>query len=184
MAKKKRLVQVTDSQLEFDYTSTAPSAKPPVQPKSGGARRAAPVGIASAKSVANKPVPSQVTKTSDADPSSYVDNQYSGPKAHLRPLYEKLINVIMKLGKDVRVVPGKTIVPIYRKSVIAQVKASTSTRIDLGLALGKQRATGRLIDTGGYGKGEKITHRISISTGADIDGEVRKWLETAYNSGE
>jgi hypothetical protein len=122
----------------------------------------------------------KLLKPPENDPASYVDAQYSGTKADLRPLYEKVVNLAMKLGKDVRVVPGKTIVPIYRKNVIAQVKAATPTRIDLGLALGKQRATGRLVDTGGYAKGDRITHRIPISTGADIDSEVKKWLTSAY----
>lgn len=124
----------------------------------------------------------KLVKPPDHDTASYVDSQYSGTKADLRPLYEKLVNLAMKLGKDVRVVPGKTIVPIYRKNVIAQVKAATPTRIDLGLALGKQKATGRLMDTGGYAKGDRITHRIPISTGADIDSEVRKWLTAAYEA--
>ncbi len=123
----------------------------------------------------------KIVKSAENDPASFVDAQYSGTKADLRPLYEKLVNLAMKLGKDVRVVPGKTIVPIYRKNVIAQVKAATPTRIDLGLALGKQKATGRLVDTGGYAKGDRITHRIPISTGADIDSEVRKWLTAAYD---
>jgi hypothetical protein len=157
--KSKNKKNTSQSQLEFDYT-------PASSPKK--------------VSVSAKETKSKSAKTLDTDPASYIDSQYSGAKADLRPLYEKLVNLAMKLGKDIRVCPGKTIVPIYRKNVIAQVKPATNTRIDLGLALGKQKATGRLIDTGGYAKGERITHRIPISTGADIDSEVRKWLETAY----
>lgn len=157
--KSKSKKNTSQSQLEFDYEPATPPKKVTTVAKG------------------SKP---RVEKIPDSDPASYIDSQYSGSKADLRPMYEKLINLAMKLGKDVRVVPGKTIVPIFRKNVIAQVKPATNTRIDLGLALGKQKATGRLIDTGGYAKGERITHRIPISTGADIDSEVRKWLDAAY----
>ena len=123
-------------------------------------------------------------KYSELDPQALVDSQYSGAKADLKPVYNALVALCLKLGKDIKVSPGKTIVPIYRNHVIAQIKASTNTRIDFGLALGKTRATGRLIDTGGYIKGDRITHRIPISTRSDIDGEVRKWLSLAYESDE
>jgi len=116
----------------------------------------------------------------DLDPQTLVDSQYSGAKADLKPVYNALVALCLKLGKDIKVSPGKTIVPIYRNHVIAQIKASTNTRIDFGLALGKTKATGRLIDTGGYIKGDRITHRIPISTRSDIDGEVKKWLNLAY----
>jgi len=42
------------------------------------------------------------------------------------------------------------------------------------------KATGRLIDTGGYAKKDRITHRIPITSAADIDDEVQRWLKAAY----
>jgi hypothetical protein len=50
----------------------------------------------------------------------------------------------------------------------------------LGLALGKTRTPKRLIDTGGYEKKDRITHRIPISKVSEIDGEVKAWLKKAY----
>jgi len=73
-------------------------------------------------------------------------------------------------------------VPLYRNHVFAQVKPSTRTRIDFGLALAKfeGRLPARLIDTGGKEKKDRITHRFEITELGDIDGEMRKWLKTAY----
>jgi hypothetical protein len=65
--------------------------------------------------------------------------------------------------------------------VFAQIKPTTRTRIDLGLALGDTPATGRLIDTGGFEKKDRITHRIPITSPAEIDDEVKRWLKTAYD---
>lgn len=37
-----------------------------------------------------------------------------------------------------------------------------------------------LIDTGGYARKDRITHRIPITAIADIDSEVKRWLKKAY----
>jgi hypothetical protein len=71
-------------------------------------------------------------------------------------------------------------VPLYRLHVFAQLKPSTRTRLDLGFALKDLPVEGRLIDTGGFAKKDRITHRIPLSAVDEIDGEVKKWLERAY----
>ena len=86
-----------------------------------------------------------------------------------------------KLGADVKVCPCKTMVPLYRNHVFGQIKPTTRTRIDLGFALGDFAATGRLIDTGGFAKKDRITHRIPITTLEDIDDEVCRYLKMAYD---
>jgi hypothetical protein len=97
-----------------------------------------------------------------AQAAQYVREMYSGGKLGLRPIHDALFQLARGLGKDIKICPCKTIVPIYRNHVIAEIKPSTRTRIDLGFALGDLKATGRLIDTGGFAKKDRITHRIPI----------------------
>ena len=108
----------------------------------------------------------------------YVESMFSGPKAALRPIYDALYNLARSF--DVRISPAKTIVPIYRNHVIAQIKPTTRTRIDFGLALKDTPAKGRLIDTGGLAKKDRITHRFEITSVKDVDDEVKKWLRKAW----
>jgi hypothetical protein len=82
---------------------------------------------------------------------------------------------------DVKVCPCRTIVPLYRNHVFAELKPATKTRIDLGLALGATPAAGRLIDTGGFAKKDRITHRIPIAGVEEIDAAVKRWLKVAYD---
>lgn len=112
----------------------------------------------------------------------YVEEQYAGPKAKLRPIYDELLGLGKSLGADVRACPCKTMVPLYREHVFAQLKPTTNTRIDLGFALThyKGKLPKRLIDTGGLAKKDRITHRIELTATAEIDKEVEKWLKTAY----
>lgn len=114
------------------------------------------------------------------DPERLVDSMFSGPKVALRPIYEKLLNLGLSIAKDVRACPCSTIVPLYRNHVFAQIKPSTNTRIDMGFALGAMKSSGKLIDTGGFAKKDRITHRIPIASLAEIDDEVGRWLNKAY----
>ena len=116
--------------------------------------------------------------------AEWAEAQYSGPRAALRPLYEQLLKVGFSLGKDVKACPCKTMVPLYRNHVFAQIKPSTNTRIDLGFALGNMKTPKRLIDTGGYEKKDRITRRIEIESKADIDDDVKRWLTKAYEMDE
>jgi hypothetical protein len=110
-----------------------------------------------------------------------VEKMFSGGKAKLRPLYDALLKLGLKTGKEAKACPCQTIVPLYRNHVFAQIKPTTQTRIDLGFALGDMKPEGRLIDTGGFAKKDRITHRIPITSKEDIDDEVKHWLKVAYD---
>lgn len=111
----------------------------------------------------------------------YVENMYAGAKTGLRPLHDALVKLGLALAEDVKVCPCETIVPLYRHHVFAQIKPSTRTRIDFGLALkGTKKLSPRLKDTGGLAKGDRITHCFAITALEDIDEEVKRWLKIAY----
>lgn len=114
----------------------------------------------------------------------YVEAMFSGKKEHLRPIYDALLKLGLKTGKDVKACPCQTIVPLYRKHVFAQIKPTTQTRIDFGLALGNTKTPKRLIDTGGFAKKDRVTHRFEITSMKDIDDEVKRWLKVAYDRDE
>ena len=116
--------------------------------------------------------------------AEWVEAQYSGPRAVLRPLYEQLLKLGFSLGKDVKACPCKTMLLFYRNHVFAQIKPATNTRIDLGFALGDLKTSKRLIDTGGYAKKDRITRRIEVRSKADIDDELKRWLKKAYEIDE
>ena len=131
----------------------------------------------------------KVTEFSEPDAylraaEGYVEKMFEGTKANLRSIYDALLKLGLSMGKDVKACPCQTIVPLYRKHVFAQIKPATQTRIDMGFALKDLKATGRLIDTGGFAKKDRITHRIPIASLADIDDQVQRWLRHAYELDE
>lgn len=114
----------------------------------------------------------------------YVEDMFSGGKAGLRPIYDALLKLGLNIGKEAKACPCQTIVPLYRNHVFAQIKPTTQTRIDMGFALGDTKPKGRLIDTGGFAKKDRITHRITITSLKDIDDEVKHWMKVAYDRDE
>ena len=113
----------------------------------------------------------------------YVEVMFSGAKASLRPMYERLLEVGFGLANDLRVCPCQTMVPFYRNHAIAEIKPSTRTRVDFGLALGKHKGKlpKRLIETGGAAKKDRITHKIELTSVEQIDADLVKWLRVAYD---
>lgn len=113
----------------------------------------------------------------------YVEEQYAAAKEKLRPIYDELLKLGKSVGADVKARPCKTMVPLYRERVFAQIRPATNTRIDLGFALThyKGKLLKRIIDTGGLAKKDRITHRIEVKSVDEIDGEVKNWLKTAYD---
>ena len=114
----------------------------------------------------------------------WVEAMFSGRRAELRPAYNQLLKVALAVSKDVKACPGKTAVALYRNHVFAQIKPSTNSRIDMGLALGNMKTPKRLIDTGGYEKKDRITRRIEVKSTTDINDDLKRWLKKAYELDE
>jgi len=121
-----------------------------------------------------------------ATAAEYVEEQYSGKKSALRSIFEQLLALGKSLGPDVKACPCKTMVPLYRNHVFAQIKPATNTRIDFGLCFAtyKGKLPKRLIDTGGLVRKDRITHRIEVLSHDQIDADLKKWLRAAYDLDE
>lgn len=107
--------------------------------------------------------------------------QYSGSKAALKPLYDELIRYIRSLGEDIELSPKKAYVSLRRNKQFALVQPSTATRLDLGLNLKGVEPDGKLEASGSFNA--MCSHRIRLSTAADLDDIVKHWLAEAYNRG-
>lgn len=126
----------------------------------------------------------------DGDPDSYlrkapeyVAEMYAGKRVALKPIYDQLLKLGLDIGKQAKACPCKTIVPLYRDHVFAEIKPATNSRIDLGLALGavKGKIPARIEAVKGA-KGNRITHRIRIESADQVDAFVTHWLKTAYDA--
>jgi predicted transport protein len=109
--------------------------------------------------------------------AEYVDMQYAGAKAALRPVYEALAAAIGGLGDDVTAEGRGTYIPFVRGRQFAAVAAAARDRVDLGLRLTAPPASARLVPATGPGQ---ATHKVSLRDVGDVDDEVLGLLRAAY----
>lgn len=110
-----------------------------------------------------------------------VNDQYSGRKAALKHIYDRLLQETESFGSDIEIAPRKSYVALARKKQFAIIKASTNTRLDLGLKLKGLAAGDRLQDAGNFGSGS-ITHKVALTSVDEVDEELIEWLRSAYES--
>ena len=106
-----------------------------------------------------------------------LDGLYTGPKATLRPIHDKLIVAIRKFG-DFEEAPKKTYVSLRRNKQFGIVQPSTKTRIDVGIKLKGRAATERLEASGSFNA--MVSHRVRVREGSELDAELIAWLRQAY----
>ena len=107
----------------------------------------------------------------------YINSQYQGEKAALRPIFDALREIIEGLGEDVTAEGRGGYTPFVRKRQFIAVQASTKTRIDLGLRF-KQAPDSALLSTTSL-PGQS-THKLGLSSVDDITDEVADLIRVAY----
>ena len=135
------------------------------------------IGHGFANLIAHK---SLASDAGSADSEDLVAAQYSGAKAALKPIHDKLIKVVEGFGKDVEFAPKKAYMSLRRSKQFGLIQPSTATRLDLGLNLKGVAPTGRLEAAGSWNA--MCTHRVKLASAADVDAEVKGWLKQAYDA--
>jgi hypothetical protein len=111
------------------------------------------------------------------DVAAYIDSQYTGAKAALRPIYDALAAAIEGFGDDVTVEGRATYTPFVRGRQSAAVAAATRDRVDLGLRFTDPPLAGRLQSAAGPGQ---ATHKITLRSVDDVDAGVIDLMRLAY----
>ncbi|MGH7482145.1 MAG: DUF5655 domain-containing protein [Longimicrobiales bacterium] len=108
----------------------------------------------------------------------YVDQQYSGAKAGLRPVFDGLREIVDAFGDDVRMEGRATYTPFVRRRQFAAVAAATRNRIDVGLRY-TAAPTSKLLTTASAPG--QATHKLSLTSVEEITNEIERLLRAAYD---
>ncbi|MCK6503676.1 DUF4287 domain-containing protein [Myxococcota bacterium] len=109
------------------------------------------------------------------------DAWYAGKKAALRPVHDAVLAAVAALGGGpggaVEHAPKKTYVSLRRKKQLATVGPATATQVEVGFNLKGVEGGDRLqaLPPGGM-----CTHRVRLSSVAEVDAELVAWLRAAY----
>lgn len=107
-----------------------------------------------------------------------LDGLYTGPKAALRPIHDKLLPALKKLG-DFEEAPKKTYVSYRRKKQFAMIGPATNTRVEVGLNVKGLPKHARLID---QGAGKMCNYVVKLTDAKEVDAELIGWIKAAYES--
>lgn len=107
-----------------------------------------------------------------------LDDLYTGPKAALRPIHEKLIAELERIG-DHEWQPKKTYVSYRRKKQFAMIGPATNTRVEVGLNMKGVEPTDRLQ---ALPAGQMCNYRVKLTDASEVDDEVMGWLRTAHRA--
>ena len=107
-----------------------------------------------------------------------LDEIYTGPKAPLRPIHDKLMAAITQLG-DFEIAPKKGYVSLRRKKQFATIGPTTKTRVDVGLNMKGLDATERLA---AMPAGSMCNYTVKVTDAGEVDEELIQWLRVAYES--
>lgn len=102
---------------------------------------------------------------------------YSGAKAPLLPLHERVIAAIQPLG-EFEIVPKKGYVSLRRKRQFAMLGPASKGRVELGLNLKGLAGSDRLI---AQPPGGMCQFKVFLSTAAEVDAELTAWIQAAFD---
>jgi len=116
----------------------------------------------------------------EATADELLDGQYRD-RPNLRPIHDAVVAALPSIG-EVELQNRKTYVALIGpKRTFASIQATTKARVDIGLRLDGVAPSGRLEAAKSIGQ-SSMTHRIGLSSPADLDAEALGWLRRAYEA--
>lgn len=113
-----------------------------------------------------------------AAPGDVLDALYSGKKAHLRVVHDKLMAAITKFG-EFEIAPKKAYVSLRRKKQFAMIGPATQTRAEVGLNVKGLDPTTRLL---AMPAGGMCAYKVNVTSVDEVDKELIGWIRQAYDS--
>lgn len=112
-----------------------------------------------------------------AGPGEVLDEIYSGAKAALRPIHDKLMAVIGEWG-GYEAAPKKGYVSLRRKKQFAMIGPATSSRVEVGLNMKGIEPTDRLA---AMPPGGMCNYKVKLTDPSQVDEELFAWIRQAYD---
>jgi hypothetical protein len=107
-----------------------------------------------------------------------VDAIYTGAKAALRPIHDRLMQEISGFGPS-EVAPKKGYVSLRRKKQFAMIGPATNSRVEVGLNMKDVPGTDRLL---AQPPGGMCQYKVKLTDAKEVDAELIRWVRRAYDS--
>jgi hypothetical protein len=115
---------------------------------------------------------------STATAADVLDGIYTGAKSDLRPIHDRLMAAIQKLG-PFETAPKKGYVSLRRKKQFAMIGPATKTRVEVGLNMKGITPTSRLMS---MPPGGMCQYKVNVTAAEQVDDELVGWMRQAYEA--
>jgi hypothetical protein len=106
-----------------------------------------------------------------------VSGYYSGPKAALRPIHDKVMSELKAFG-EFEIAPKKTYLSLRRKKQFAMIGPATNTRVEVGLNMMGVTATDRLIALPPKGM---CDYKVNLTSVEQVDATLIGLIRRAFD---
>ncbi len=120
----------------------------------------------------------QAAQALETPKGDVLDDIYTGAKAGLRPIHDRLMETIDTFG-EFEVSPKKGYISLRRKRQFAMIGPATNTRVEVGINHKTLGAHPRLIQ---QPAGSMCNFIVKISRPEEVDAELFDWLKQAFDS--
>jgi hypothetical protein len=110
--------------------------------------------------------------------SEVLDDIYSGPKANLRPIHDKLMSAMEQFG-EFEIVPKKGYVSLRRKRQFAMLGPGSNTRVELGINSKSLEEDERLIP---QPAGGMCNYKVKLAELNQVDDTIIGWVRKAFEA--
>ena len=107
-----------------------------------------------------------------------LDEIYTGPKAALRPIHERLMSVIGGWG-EFENLPKKGYVSLRRKKQFAMIGSGSKGRLEVGLNAKGLPAAEHLAE---QPAGGMCNYKVFLTDPAQVDDELLAWIRQSFDS--
>ena len=109
-----------------------------------------------------------------------LDEIYSGAKAALRPIHDKVMAAVATFG-PFEVAPKKGYVSLRGKKQFAMIGPATKSQVEIGLNMKGTAATARLaaVPPGGM-----CQYKVRVSEVSEVDAQLLGWIRQAYDAAQ
>ena len=114
----------------------------------------------------------------DLSTGEVVTGLYTGAKAALLPIHEKLMAEINQFG-EFEIAPKKTYISLRRKKQFAMIGPATNTRVEVGLNVKGLTPDERLTE---MPANSMCNYKVKLTDAAEIDAALIAWLRQAFDS--
>lgn len=107
-----------------------------------------------------------------------LDEIYSGAKAPLRPIHDRLMTAIHGFG-PFEIAPKKGYVSLRRKKQFAMIGPATNSRVDVGINMKDGPPTDRLVL---LPPGGMCQYKVKVAAPGEVNAELIAWIRRAFDA--